>query len=138
MKKVVLVSLLLAGIFLIGSSGTAMAQCIDYQDYACDYIGSSYGGGLVIGTDCVTLCYDDGFEVGIDNYGGYDELYGFLYPATDNKNLLGTCYDYLSSTWAGCSVEFKGRSIIFKISWIQDGYGWVGVEHCTPCNGCCH
>ena len=137
MKKVVLVSLLLAGIFLIGSSGTAMAQCIDYQDYACDWIETQYGEMFDHDTDCVTLCYDDGFEVGIDDFGGYDVFYGYLYPATDNKNLLGTFYGYYLG-WGGCSVETKGRSIIITNTSIQDHNGWAVKFDCTPCNGCCH
>ena len=138
MKKILLVSLLLAGIFLIGSSGVALAQCIDYQDYYCNWIGKQYGEIYGIDTDCVTLCYDDGFEVGIDNFGGFGEFYGYLYPAKDNKHLLGTCYDFLGYGWTGCSVETKGSSRLVNLSYIQDGNGYVLQWNCTPCNNCCH
>ena len=137
MKKVVLVSLLLAGICLIGSIGTAFAQCMDYQDYYCTFIVEQYGELAYRDTDCITLCYDDGFEVGIDDFGGYNQSYGYLYPAPDNRHLLGTCYDYTYG-WGGCAVEFKGVSMILTNSLIQDGTGLSAVVKCTPCNGCCH
>ena len=137
MKKVFLVSLLLAGIFLIGSLGTALAQCMDYQDYYCD--GLVFLGGIYNDTwdDCIELCYDDGFEVGFNDYAGDNYIYGYLYPATDNKNLLGTFYD-VEYYWGGASIESNGRSRILKLSYTQDGSGWVVTFNCTPCNGCCH
>ena len=132
MKKIFLVSLLLAGIFLIGSSATAMAQCMDYQDYQCSVVGTQYGELDFFDTDCVSLCYDDGFEVDIIS----PFFYGYLYPVAGSKNLLGTAYDY-SFGWTGCSVEGKGRSITVKVSYIQDDDGYVVTHTCTPCNNCC-
>ena len=137
MKKVLLVSLILAGICLIGSSGTAMAQCINYQDYACDWMGMQDGEMYGIDTDCVTLCYDDGFEVRVDDFGGGNFFYGYLYPATDPRHLLGTFYDP-GYGWGGSGLEFKGVSMILKNTYIQDGSGYVLLWKCTPCNGCCH
>ena len=137
MKKVFLVSLLLGNILLIGSSGTALAQCMDYQDYYCTFVAEQYGEVANMDADCITLCYDDWFEVGIDDAGGYNESYGYLYPAPDNKHLLGTCYDYFYG-WGGGAVGFKGVSMILTNSLIQDGTGLSAVVKCTPCNGCCH
>jgi hypothetical protein len=137
MKKVLLVSLLLVSVLLVGSIGTAFAQCMDYQDYACNFIAMQYGVIYNINTDCITLCYDDGFEVWIDDAGGVNVMYGYLYPAPDNKNLLGTFYDYVFY-WGGSAVEFKGVSMILTNTYIQDGNGYVLKYNCMPCNDCCH
>jgi hypothetical protein len=132
MKKVFVVSLLLVSIFLIGSSGKALARCLDYQEYECSVTGYQDGEVDFIDTDCLELCFDDGFEV--DIYSPF--FYGYLYPATGSKNLLGTCYDYTYS-WTGCSVERRGRSITVKLSYIQEDDGYVVIHKCTPCDGCC-
>src|SRR4030042_3070681 len=131
MKKVFLVSLLLLGVFLISSSGVALAQCMDWQEYQCSVIGTQYGEVDFIDTDCLALCFDDVFEV--DIYSPF--FYGYLYPATGSKNLLGTAYDY-EFGWTGCSVERRGRSIISKVSYIPEDDGYVVIHKCTPCDGC--
>jgi hypothetical protein len=132
MKKVFVVLLILVSIFLIGNAGKALARCLDYQDYECTVTGYQYGEVDFTDTDCVELCYDDGFEVYINT----PFFYGYLYPATGSKNLLGTCYDY-EYDWTGCSVESRGRSIIVKLSYIQEDDGYVVIYKCTPCDGCC-
>jgi hypothetical protein len=134
MKKAFVISLLLVSIFLIGSAGVAWAPpppCMDYQEYQCSVIGTQYGEVDFVDTDCVALCYD-GFEA--DIYSPF--FYGYLYPATGSKNLLGTAYDY-SYGWTGCSVERNGRSITVKVSYIQEDDGYVVIHTCTPCDNCC-
>ena len=131
MKKVFVVSLLLVSIFLIGNVEVALAQCIDYHSYECTYTAYQYGEIDEMGTTCVGLCYDDGFEV--VGYGGWFSCY--LYPI-DSKNLLGTAntaYD-----WAGCSVEFRGRSITAKLSYIQEDEGYIDILRCKPTNVGCY
>jgi hypothetical protein len=133
MKRTFFISLLLVNIFLIGSAGVALADfCSVYQEYKCSVTGYHEGEIDFTDTDCLELCYDDGFQV--DIYSPY--FYGYLYPATGSKNLLGTCYDY-EYDWTGCSVEKRGRSIIVKVSYIQEGDGYVVIHKCTPCNNCC-
>jgi hypothetical protein len=122
-------------IFLMGSDGIAQINnivCNNLQDYTCT--GSEYLEGETFdsGTTCVKLCYDNGFEVNIFSS---LELYGFLYPATGSKNLLGTALTTMG--WAGCSVEKRGRSIIVNLTFIQDDSGAVVILKCTPCDGCC-
>ena len=135
MKKIFVVSLLLVSVFLIGNSGTALAQCMDYQDYECTFVWYLDGAVDYVGVDpyCIELCFDDGFEVYATDYMWFE---AWLYPATDNRHLLGTIYDYYYSSWGGCSIEFKGRSLIFSSSYIQDGNGWVLINRCTPSNNC--
>ena len=138
MKKVLFISLLLVSAFLICSSGLALAQCSNYQDYTCTIMGREYGQFYEMFPDCLELCYDDGFEVYFNDFAGVDCIEGDLYPAPDNKHLLGTVYDYCDWGWGGCSFEFKGKTIIAQFSWIQDDNGWGDKATCTPCNGCCH
>jgi hypothetical protein len=138
MKKVFFVSLLLVSIFLIGNAELASAGCCtNYQDYYCTGITSEDGYIDDTWEDCAELCYDDGFEVYINDFAGWDEYYGYLYPAPDNKHLLGTFYDYTYG-WGGLSVEFKGRSMIVNFTWIQNDDGYVAKAKCTPCNDCCY
>ena len=128
MKKVLLVSLLLVGIFLMCNANVALAQCWDFQ---CDGILTQYGMIDDIYETCVELCIDsDPFYL----FGGWFTCY--LYP-TDIKNLLGTAaseYD-----WAGCSVEGKGRNTIkVTLTYIQEDEGYIDELTCTPCNDCCN
>jgi hypothetical protein len=132
MKKVFLVSLLLVSIFLFGSSGVALAQCMDYQDYGCTLYETEYGQTYDFSDTCVELCYDDDFEVIISSPCWFT---GYLYPAPDYKHLAGTAST--SVGWAGCSVESQGRSITAQLAYIQNGYGYVDKLKCTPCNDCC-
>jgi len=137
MKKIFIVLLLLVSAFLIGSSGKALAGpvvCTNYQDYECNYTYYVEGKTNYIDTDCLKICYDKNFEV--DVYG--DCFTCYLYPATGSKNLLGigdTC-----GGMAGCSVEFKGRSIITKVTFVEYSQtpGLENISRCTPCNDCCH
>jgi hypothetical protein len=136
MKKVFFISLLLVSAFIIGSSGVAWAPpplCTNYQDYECNYTYYVEGKTNYIDTDCLKICYDKNFEV--DVYG--DCFTCYLYPATGSKNLLGigdTC-----GGMAGCSVEFKGRSIITKVTFVEySPPGLENISRCTPCNDCCH
>ena len=95
MKKVFVVSLLLVSIFLIGNAEFAFAYvCSHYRDYECTWTNRWYGEVQETGTDCMELCYDNGFEVSINDYAGYNEVHGYLYPAPDNKHLLGTVCNY--------------------------------------------
>jgi hypothetical protein len=138
MKKALFISLLLVSAFLIGSSA-ALAQCTNYQDYECTIIETHYGQVDDMFSDCLELCYDDGFEVDFNDFAGIDCIEGYLYPAPDNKHLLGTGYSYCDNSWAGCSVEFKGKTVTVKCSWIEglvEGYGFVDKSTCTPCNDC--
>ena len=134
MKKVFVVSLLLVSAFLICSSGKALARCLDYQEYECSVTGYQDGEVDFIDTDCLELCFDDGFEVDINSSEGGFTCY--LYPATGSKYLLGTA-DTIGSGWGGCSVERRGRSIKIKLTLIQQGIGQEVILNCKPCDGCC-
>ena len=129
MKKVFFVSLLLVSLFLIGSSGVASAQ--ECTDYECSWITTC--DGEVDSIDygwCIELC-TDGFEFYATDYDWYE---AWLYPAPDDKHLLGTAdTDY---DWAGYSIEFKGRSLIGIFSFIQEDEGCVEVDHCVPSTNC--
>ena len=132
MKKTYIVSLLLLSIFLIASSGVALADfCSDYQMYECSRIETQYGEITYTATECMELCYDFGFEVYIEGFC----FNGFLYPATDSRHLLGTTNT--CAGWAGTSVEFKGRSIIVNLTGIQADNGYAEIYKCTPCTNCC-
>ena len=135
MKKILFISLLVVTVFLVGSSGVASASCTNYQDYSCP--GNAWEFGMDNGSrsNCVEFCYDDGFSVGVYNIPVF--FNGTLYPATSNEHLLGTFYDYDWMAWGGLSVDRKGRSIIVKLTEIEDGDGWVDIYNCTPCNNCC-
>jgi hypothetical protein len=136
MKKALLISLLLVSIFLIGSSvATAFPVCTNYQDYSCTYTGYQYGEIYGTGPDCVELCYDDGFEVDTYSFMYGNWFYGYLYPATGSKNLLGTADT--TTEWAGISAELRGKSMTMKFAFIQDGSGYVLIEKCKQCNNCC-
>jgi hypothetical protein len=129
MKKVLFVSLLLVSIFLIGNAEVALAQCDYYQDYTCTVTRMHNGEVDSIFPDVVQLCYE-GFDVYL-----YD-LFCFecyLYPI-NQKNLLGTA-DTLWG-WAGCSVEFSGRSITAKVTYVEEDAGNVSILKCKPCDNC--
>jgi len=132
MKKVFVVSLLLVSIFLIGNAGVASAQCTNYQDYECNYTVYQYGQISAIGFDCIELCFDDGFEVYATDYDWFE---GWLYPATGSKNLLGAAYT--GEGWAGFSMDFKGRSMTYRFSFIQGDAGYTETAKCKPCDDCC-
>ena len=132
MRRVILVSLLLVSLFLIGNAEMALAQCMDYRSYECTHTEKQYGEITYMGTECVGLCYDDEFQV--DVYGSCFECY--LYPATDLKYLLGTADT--CAGWSGCSVEFKGRSIIVNVTNVQDDNGYEHLYKCTPTNVGCY
>jgi hypothetical protein len=132
----VLLTVAFFGIFFMGADGIAQVDniiivCNNFQDYECNYIVYQYGqidGG---GSDCVELCYD-GFEVF-----AYDSDFfaGLLYPATGSKNLLGTAYTGVG--WAGFSMDFRGRSMSYRFSFVGDGSGYTETGKCTPCDDCC-
>jgi hypothetical protein len=131
MKKIIIVSLLLVGILLIYNSGVALADfCSVYQVYECTRTETQYGETTYTGTECVELCYDNGFEVNAEG----NCFFCYLYPATGSKNLLGTATT--CAGWAGCSVEFKGRSIIIKVTLIQSNNGSEEIYQCKPNNNC--
>jgi hypothetical protein len=117
--------------FIIGNSGKAWAPCLDYRSYECTHTAYHYGEVYDLGPTCVGLCYDDGFEV--DVYGGWFSCY--LYPI-NSKNLLGTANT--NYEWAGCSVEKRGRSLTARLSYIQEGDGYVDVFKCTSTNVGCY
>jgi hypothetical protein len=132
MKKIFVISLLLVSAFIIGSSEMAAAQCQDYQDYECTYTVYQYGQTDYIDFDyCIRLCFDDGFEVYATDYDWFD---GWLYPATGSKNLLGTAHT--GEGWAGFSMDFKGRSMTYRFSFIQGDAGYTETAKCTPSNNC--
>ena len=135
MKKVFVGSLLLVSVFLIGNAELASAQCMNYQDHECTYIAFCEGELVYLGDNwCIELCYDDGFEVYATDY---DFFEGWLYPASDNKHLLGTAYVYYNFPgWSGLSIEFKGRSLISNFSFIQNDYGCTEIDECKPSNNC--
>ena len=128
MKRAFFVSLFLACVFLIGSSGMALAQCADYE---CSWLtfcdGELDGGGMGW---CIELC-DDGFEVYASDYFWYE---AWLYPASDGKHFLGTA-DTMDG-WAGYSLEFNGRSLIGLFSFIQEDEGCIEVDRCVPSTMC--
>jgi hypothetical protein len=128
MKKIIVVSLLLVSAFIIGSSGKALAQC---QDYSCSGIEKESGEVTDIYSTCLSMCSDE-FEVNV--YGGWFECY--LYPSTGSTNLLGTA-DTCCDGWAGCSVEFRGRSLRAKLSYIQENEEYTDTLKCKPCDNCC-
>jgi hypothetical protein len=128
----VLLTVAFLGIFFMGTDGIAQINNVACQDYECSVTGTQYGEAAFTSNDCVGLCYDDGFEV--DIYSPF--FYGYLYPVTGSKYLLGTAYDYKFG-WTGCYVERNGRSIIVKVSYIEDDDGYVVIHKCTPCDGCC-
>ena len=126
----VLLTVAVFGIFFMGTDGIAQINNMACQEYQCE--GTGMLEGEVIGTEptCVELCQDD-FDAIL--YGYWFGCY--LYPAANQKHLMGTASTYIG--WAGCSVERKGTSIIAHVSYIQDGYGYVELFKCTPCNNCC-
>lgn len=130
MKKVFLISLLLVIVFLIGSSGVALASCDYLQDYRCTVTKMQYGVTVSIFSDCMQLCY-----VGPNVY-LYDPfcVYCYLYPVTGDKYLLGNA----TTLWglAGCYVELKGRSLTARLTFIEENQGYVDIIKCTPCDGC--
>ena len=132
MKKVFLVGLILVSVLLLGSIGTALAQCMYYQDYVCSGVEKQDGYVSDIYTTCMGLCYNDMFEVGM--YGEW--FYAYLYPL-DGKNLLGTAASMYD--WAGCSVELnaRDRSATVILSYIQEDEGYTDTLKCTPCDSCC-
>jgi len=132
MTKVFFVSLLLASIFLIVNAELSAAQCENYQDYQCAGSATAYGEIVHIEDTCVELCLDSQYPYYLDGYW----FTGYLYPVTGSKSLLGTASSYFG--WAGCSVEFHGRSMTTRLSYIDNDSGQVATLKCAPCDNCCH
>jgi hypothetical protein len=135
MKKVLFTSLLLVSVFLIGSSGVALAQCSNYQDYTCSAYVYLHGENIEQFTSCVELCYDDGFGVGITG----PSFTGYLYPIgppQDQDYFLGT---FSETTWGfgGCFLDRQRKRIHVEFSFIQDGGGVVDKFKCKECDDCC-
>ena len=128
MKKVLLISLLLVSIFIIGSSGEALAQC---QDYQCTVTLFQDGEVEEVGSTQVELCP---FYISYPTYLTGYWFTCYLYPTTGSKHLLGTAATM--ADWAGCSVEFKGRSLTAQLTYIQEDLGYANTFKCTPCDGC--
>jgi hypothetical protein len=126
----ILLTVAVFGVFFMGTEGIAQINNMACQQYQCDGIGTMEGEVIAAEPTCVELCQDDFYSV---LYGGWFDCY--LYPATDPRHRLGTAYTYMG--WAGCSMERKGVSIIANVSYIQDGFGYVELFKCTPCNNCC-
>ena len=132
----VLLTVAFLGIFFMGTDGIAQINNVACQDYECTTAEAQYGEVDYYGEACVELC---------PNYPAYPNvlsglLFGYwiecyLYPATGSKNLLGTANTTYG--WGGCSVERRGRSITAKLTYIQEGEGYVDTLKCTPCNDCC-
>ena len=131
MKKVVFVSLLLASIFLIGSSGVALAG--GCQDYKCSGVEMQYGEVSNIYTTEVELCLSK-FDADLYGYWFDCELYPVAGAGSSTKNLLGT--GDTEYEWAGCSVERRGRSIAVILTYIQEDEGYVDKFNCTLCDDC--
>jgi hypothetical protein len=135
MKKVFVVSLLLVSIFLIDSSGEAFLTdgC---QEYQCSTIEGQHGEVYYYGEACVELCPDyPAYPNVLSGFLSGDWIDCYLYPATGLKYLLGTADTNYG--WGGCSVEKRGRSMTAKITYIQEGEGYVDIIKCTPCDDCC-
>jgi hypothetical protein len=132
MKKVIVVSLLLIGIFLIGSSGKAWATfiCVNPEEYQCNFTQYVYGEVNFQGPFCANLCLN--YPSSPDSL-YVESLACDLYPSTGSKYLLGTCNTYS----IGCSVELNGRSLTARFTGIEDNEGYVGILKCKPCNDCC-
>ena len=128
MKNLFLISLILVSILLIGSSGTALAQC---QAYTCNVILFQYGEVDNLGPTQVELCP---FYIDYPTYLNGYWFTCYLYPTAGSKHLMGTAAT--TDGWAGCSVEFKGRSLTAQLTYIQDDDGYTDIFKCTPCDSC--
>jgi hypothetical protein len=119
-------------LFLLGTlvmTNNVLASCPDQIQYECTGIETQYGEVTEIYDTCVYSC-TYGFEV--DLYGDWFSCY--LYPI-NSKNLLGTANTM--DGWAGCSVEFRGKSITTKLTYIQEDEGYIDIIKCKPCDNCC-
>jgi hypothetical protein len=135
MKKTFVISLILVGAFLIASSGEAFItdEC---QEYQCSTIEGQNGELYYYGEACVELCPDyPAYPNVLSGLLSGDWIECYLYPTPGSKNLLGTANTNYG--WGGCSVELRGRSMTSKITYIQEGEGYVDTMKCVPCDNCC-
>ena len=125
------VSLVLFFLGALVMTNNVLAACTNNQQYSC-YGILTYDGEIVADDDdsCIYLCLDN-FEV--DLY--YDYFHCYLFP-TDSKHMLGTVYDP-AFHWGGCSVERRGGTLITKVTYVENGEGYIGIVKCKPCNDCC-
>ena len=131
MKKVFGAFLLLASIVLIGSSGVALAQGEECQDYKCNVTVSSGDGMEDTWTECVGIClYGNGFaEIGGDCWGcdlGGINLFG------SNKTFVGECGSCWSS-YVGSIVNLYGNSMTVDLF---DEYGNMFQFRCVKSDMC--
>jgi hypothetical protein len=115
MKKIFVISLLLLSIFLIASSGVALAQVLpaNCKLYLAD-VTTDPDDALPTSSwqECIAVCYEDGFARAFtcsdkDGY-GYDRLILTLEDfGVDAKNLVG-----FSTNWdKQCHAKLRGGGL---------------------------
>jgi hypothetical protein len=133
----VLLTVVFFGIFFNGSDSSALlSNLVACQDYQCTTTEAKYGEVHSYAGACMELCPDYPAYPNVLSgllFGYWIECY--LYPTPGSKNLLGTANTTYG--WGGCSVEKRGRSFTARLTYIQEGQGFVDTMKCVPCDNCC-
>jgi hypothetical protein len=113
---------------LIMTNNVLAGVCPDLRQFNCTVTETCSGEIVNIYEECFNLCINDD-SASLSSVNFYFNL-KFL----NSKNLLGT--DTYSPV-GGCSVNFKGRSMIVDYIPLIGATGCKYHFQCTPCDGCC-
>ena len=117
MKKALLVSLLLMGVFLVGSVAEAGANGCTF--YSCTGKYSCGEGIIDEWTECVDIHYGDGHAALYSGEGGFMCELGGINLGSSNKNFVGGCESEYGLL--GAAVNLRGRSMIIDFYEVENG-----------------
>ena len=121
-------SLLLLFLVTLAMTTNVFAKCQDSREFNCTVTETCSGEIVDIYEECVNLCIND------DSASLSSGHFYFTLKFLNSKNLLGTDTYY---PVGGCSVNFKGRSMIVDYIPLIGATGCKYHFQCTPCDGCC-
>ncbi len=121
-------SIILLFLGTLAMTTNVLASCPDLREFNCIKTETCNGTVVNIGEECFYLCIFD------DSASLYSGCFNFTLKFLNSKNLLGTDTNFPAG---GCSVNFKGRSMIVDYMPLIGLTGCKYHFQCTPCNGCC-
>ena len=115
---------------LFMTSNVFANACIDRKQYTCTAV-ETCGGEITDSWEmCTSLCIQNDEYAYLDAAPYFHCNLGFV----NSKELLGSGASIIEG---GCSVNFKGRSMIVDYIPLIGATGCKYHFQCTPCDGCC-
>jgi len=121
-------SLILLFLVTLAMTTNVFAVCQDSRDFNCTVTETCSGEIVSTYEECFNLCiFDDSASLS-------SGCFNFNLKFLNSKNLLGIDANY---PVGGCSVNFKGRSMIIDYMPLNVSTGCRFHFQCKPCDGCC-